>query len=128
MKSNIEILEALYQIVNITKVTDLIDGTVYVGNVPNGKETQNISLTLLNNSSEYLQVGFCNVAIHIRETTSGRANLSKFKELSSILLNILADASFGDYWFQVEEDKGIVKDPQRDSMYIYNLKLKFQTL
>lgn len=128
MKSSVEILEALYQIVNISKVTDLIDGKVYLDNIPDANEKQNISLQLLNNSKEYLQQGFCKVNIHVRETSSGRANLAKIKEVSTVLLTLLEDASYSNYWFQIEEDQGVLKHTQKDSMYIYHLKLKYQTL
>ena len=126
MKTSIDILSALYQTVNIPLITDLIDGKVYHYSVPDGDLKENISINILNNPNNYLQVGFGNVNVHIREIRSGVPNVAKFKTIIPKLIDTLKDTSNGNYFFQIDDDKGIFKD-DNDSMYYYNLKVKYQT-
>ena len=129
MNSSLDVLSALYQVVNIPSVTDTITGAVYIGEAPHAKKNkQNIELNVLDNKNRYLQNGYCNVNISLIETQSGRPDLGKFKEVVNVLKDLLQDAQHDNYWFQIEDDKGVFKDQDRDSVYLYNFKLTFQTL
>lgn len=128
MKSSIDILSALYQILNVAPITDEITGKVYIGEIPGGDQLENLSLNTLANQNAYLQSGFANVNIYVPEVKAGRANLERFKQLIDIAVPLLEDTSGSDVFFQIDDDKGIFKDQDRDSMYFYNIRLTFQTL
>lgn len=128
MKSSIDILSNLYQLLNVTAVTDVISGDIYIGDIPDGNQLENISIQTLTNSNQYLQSGFINLNIYLKEIESGRANLAKFKQLINIIIPLIKDTQTDEVYFQIDDDKGIFKDQDRDSMYFYNLKLTFQTL
>lgn len=128
MKSSIDILSNLYQLLNVTAVTDVISGDIYIGDIPDGNQLENISIQTLTNSNQYLQSGFINLNIYLKEIESGRANLAKFKQLINIIIPLVKDTQTDEVYFQIDDDKGIFKDQDRDSMYFYNLKLTFQTL
>lgn len=128
MKSSIDVLSALYQLLNVPSVTSVINGKVLIGNPPDGDQNENISLNTLANKNAYLQQGFANINIHMPELSSGRSYLERFKTLVDIIVPLVEDTSKNDIYFQIDDDKGIFKDDDRDSMYFYNIRLTFQTL
>ena len=128
MKSSLTISSALYQALNVSAVTNVITGKVYVGDIPDGNQLENISINTLSNPNDYVQEGYLNLNIYVLGTKSGRPNLSRFKEILDVVLPLVENNSKNDVYFQIDDDKGIFKDQDADSMYFYNLKLIFQTL
>ncbi|MEE9408269.1 MAG: hypothetical protein V3V28_09360 [Polaribacter sp.] len=128
MRSSFDILDALYELINKPVVTDVISGKIYSGNIPDKDQNENITIKTLNNPNRYLQVGYINLNIHIKEIQSGRPNLARFKEILNIIIPLVDDVKTGTFTFQIDDDKGVFKNQELDSMYFYNLKLKFQTI
>lgn len=128
MKSSIYIASQLFKVIKVPTITNIINGKVYVNGVPDGDQLENIDINTLANLRNYLQTGFINVNIYVRETKSGRPNTKKFKEIVDTLIPLIEDVQSDDVYFQIDDDKGIFKDQDRDSMYFYNLRLTFQTL
>ncbi|WP_142783351.1 hypothetical protein [Changchengzhania lutea] len=128
MKSSIDIASKLYKVLNVASVTDEITGKVYINDVPDGDQLENISVKTLTNPNRYLQVGYANLNIYVPEVISGRANLNRFQDILAVVLPLVKDNIYDGLSFQIDDDKGIFKDKDRDSMYFYNLKLTFQTL
>ena len=128
MKSSLDILSALFQLLNVPEVTDNISGKVYIGEPLASSQKEDIALNLLNNPNSYLQSGYGNVNIYAYQESAGRANLKRFNEITKIVMPMLKDAQIGDFFVQVNDDKGVFKDPDRDGMYYYNIKITFQTI
>ena len=128
MKSSFEILDALYTLIDVPIIKDEISGKIYLGSVPDGNLEENITINTLNNPNRYLQEGFINLNLHLKEIISGRPNLKKFRNLINIIIPLVDDVKTGAFTFQIDDDKGIFKNKELDSMYFYNLKLKFQTI
>ncbi len=126
MKSTFDILTALFEIIQPI-VKDEINGKVYLYSIPNGDQNENISLNSLYNPNEYLQNGIVNVNIHLKQVRSGRPNLKRFQEIVNKILPKLEYCSHNHIYFQIDDDKGIMKDNTNDGMYWYNLRLEFQT-
>lgn len=127
MKTSLDVLSSLYQLLNVASITSAISGKVYIGDPPDGSEKQDIGLNVLNNASGYLQRGFVNVNIYIKSSGKGRPNLTEFQPIVRALTDLLEDAKSGEYFYQLDDDKGLFKDQNRDGTYFYNLKLQFQT-
>lgn len=127
MKTSITVSSECYKIINVTSVTNLIDGKVYIGDPPDGSQLVDIGINTLNNTADYLQTGVLNVNVFMRSYKKGRPNLLKFNEVVQELMNLLEDANSGRYFFQVEDNKGPFKDQNRQGMYFYNIRVKFQT-
>lgn len=128
MKTSLDILQELYQLVNMEAVTDLIDGAIYIGTPPDGDERTNIALNVINNRAGYLQEGYANVNIYTKALSKGRPNTLDLQPIVRAVTDILEDARVGRYFFQVDDDKGLFKDPDRDGIHYYNLRIEFQTL
>lgn len=127
MKYSLEIVDDLYQLINVPAVKSLITGKIYQGDPTDKSQKDDISIRCLVNKPTYLQTGYINLNIYTRELESGRPNLAKFSEIVKAIVTIVEDARHGNSSFQIEDDKGFFKDKEKDGMYFYNLKLKFQT-
>ncbi|MBD0822640.1 hypothetical protein [Aestuariibaculum marinum] len=128
MKSTLDILSALFKLVNVPAVTNVITGKVYIGTPPDTSQLEDIGLNTLTNPKAYLQTGFANLNLFTKEVESGRADLARIKELINIIMPLVEDAVSDGVFFQIDDDKGNFKDDDKDSMYYYNLRLTFQTL
>ncbi len=128
MKSSFRVLDALYGLVNVSAVKNVITGKVFSISVPDGDQKENVSIRTLTNSNTYLQEGYVNLNIHVKEISSGRPNLKRFRELIDIIIPLVKDVRVDTFSFEIEDDKGVFKDQNQDSMYFYNLKIKFQTI
>lgn len=127
MKTSLDVLSSLYQLLNVASVTTTISGKVYIGNPPDGDQLQNIGLNVLNNASGYLQKGFVNVNIYIKSSGKGRPKLNEFQPTVRAVTDLLEDANAGEYFFQLYDDKGLFRDQNQDGIYFYNLRVQFQT-
>ena len=131
MQSTYNILLALYEVLNVPVVTDEIE-TIKFGQVSKITQSEFIALNTINNPNQYLQNGFANVNIHIPKLTAGEDNHSRFQKLTDIIIPLLDETQIttdnGTFYFQIDDDKGIFDDPDRDGMSYYNLRIEFQTL
>ena len=118
-------LPPIYSAINLTIALLLVLAVVAI---KKGNQKENISLKTLNNRNKYLQSGYINLNIHVKEVESGRGDLAKFKQILDVIIPLVKDAKFEEYAFQIDDDKGMFRDEDEDSMYFYNLKLKFQTI
>ena len=127
MKSSLDIIEKVYQLINVTSVTSIISGKVYATGRPSSSQLEDIEINTLANNSEYLQLGFVNINIYVKEIEAGRPNLAKFKQVIDVLIPLLDDVKLDEITIQIDDDKGIFKDNEKDNEYFYNLKLTYQT-
>lgn len=132
MQSSFNILSALYRIVNVPVVTNRINGKVYIGNPPKASQLEDIGLNLLNNPKQYLQDGYGNLNIYVPMLAEDRHNLGKLKELTDSVMPLLDEAQITwngfTYHFDIDDDKGVFVDEDRDGMSYYNIRLNFQTI
>lgn len=131
MQSSFNILTALYKLIDVAEINSILQGKIYIGEAPLTEQSESICLNLLNNPNKYLQTGFCNLNTYIPKLQSGRDNLGRFQELIDIIIPIVEDSEInttkGTFFFQIDDDKGVFDDKDRDGMSYYNLRLEFQT-
>ncbi len=131
MQLSFNILEALYLLINVPTVTNEIP-ELYIGNPSKTAQGEFISVNMLTNPNKYVQSGYCNVNIHTTQLAGGRHNLSRFKQVVPLISELLEDSTIThnnqSYHFQVDDDKGVFNDEDRDGMSYYNLRLTFQTI
>lgn len=127
MRSSYDILWALYEVLNIETLPE-----VYFNNTSALSQGEFILVNTINNPKQYVQNGFGNVNIHVPNLSENVENGNRFKELIDIILPLLNDVTVetnkGTFHFQVDDDKGVFDDKQRDGMSYYNIKFEFQTL
>lgn len=132
MQSSFKILSALFRLLNVAEVNDVIDGKVMIGEPANNRQTKDVSVNLINNPNLYVQNGYCNVNIHVPKINGVDYNYAALKQLSEIIIPLVEDSEIttpdGTFYFQIDDDKGVFNDDDRDGMSYYNLRLEFQTI
>lgn len=133
MQSSFKILLALHEVLNVPLVTDEIpESEIFIGKPSKLLQGEFIAINTLTNPNQYLQNGFANVNIYVPKISEDRDNLSRFQQLTDILFPILKETTIttqsGTFHFQIDDDKGIFDDRDRDGMSYYNIRLEFQTL
>jgi len=123
VRSSFDILAALYAILDVPELPP-----VTIGNGSLKQQGEFITIGLINNPNKYLQNGYGNVNIYVPELSEGRYNTFRLKQLTDIIIPILEDVTNGNYYFQIDDDKGMFTDPDRDLMTYYNIKIQYQTL
>jgi len=126
MKLTIDVLSALYRILNVEPLISSITGKIYLGNPPYTGQREDISLNALTNLNEYMQEGIVNLNVHVRQTEAGRSPLKRMREIVTIIEPMLRDVQSEGVFFTIEQDKGFFSDQDRDGMYFYNLRLEYQ--
>lgn len=127
MKLTLDISSALFKVVNVPEITNLISGKVYIGDSEDTSQEENITIKVLNNPNLYLQSGFLNLNFYTNQVNSGRPDNSKFNQVIPLLVELIEDANMDNVHFQIDDDKGVFKDNDKDGLYFYNLRIEFQT-
>lgn len=129
MKSSIDILSELHKVLFVDPLKSALTGEILIGDIAGGDEDrEHVTLNCLTNSNEYLQNGIINLNIYVPQLKSGRANNKRFKELIDLVKPLVEEVTTANIHFQIVDDKGIMKDQDRDYMYFNNIRLEFQTL
>lgn len=126
MQSTFNILVALIAILKEGQ-NEIPEDYIFIGEPSKQERNEFISINTINNPNKYLQVGYGNINIHANNIAD-RANTTRFRELVNIIIPLIDDTRKDNYYFQIEDDKGIFTDADRDGMSYYNIKIKFQTL
>jgi hypothetical protein len=131
VQSRFNILSAAFRLANVPEIKDVLTGKVYIGEPPFTGGKEDVSLNLITNPNKYIQSGYGNINIYVPKLSSGRDNLKRFDELVNLILPVFKSASIttekGTFYFQIEDDKGVFEDPDRDGISYYNLRFEFQT-
>lgn len=130
MKSSFDILDALYQALNVSAITNIIDGSVFKGGIPAKDQKQSVEIAVLDNKNTYLQTGYVNVNFYCVQKKEGEPDHEKMQTVNTALMLILDNKLIGGIYFDVENQSGPHKDKEsgRDGIYFTNLKIKFNTL
>lgn len=129
MKSSFDILVELYKALNVSSITDIIDGEVFKADIPANRQSQDIQIAVLTNENTYLQTGFVNVNFYCKHKKEGHPDFIKMNEVNSVLMGILDNKLIGGIRFDVINQSGphIDEEPGRDGIYFTNLKIRFNT-
>ena len=141
MKSSFSVLNALRTLVNVEVVTEAISGSIYKVSAPITDGKEHITLGTLNLSGEYLQKGYANVNVYVKDVFAGLPNTKRLEELNNIIIPLLdktkalgRDITASDteehsfVFFELDSPGIILRDQERESTHFLNIKLKFQTL
>lgn len=117
----------MHRILDVDPLRSEISGEVVIGDPAGGDDREHISLNCLANPITYLQSGIINLNIHVPQMKSGRADHARFKQLVDMVVPMVDEVSMDDIHYQIQDDKGVIKDRDRDIMYFYNIRIEFQT-
>lgn len=102
MKATFDTNSILFQILKGSiQLNEAISGGVYIDERPDNSEKEDVVVNTIDLTQEYLpQLGSSNVNIHVKDLTvniqgvqQSKQNIGRLKELTSIVLNVLKEAT-----------------------------------
>lgn len=130
MYSSLVITDLLYDVLNDVSLTGEITGGLYKEASGLNDELENVIIMTAPISSKYLtgvQKCLSNVNIHIPANSNGTSKLSRFKELTEIVRNLLDNNRHpgkGFYFDVIFE--GLFNELLQNKTYYYNFKINIQ--
>lgn len=133
MVTDIDILEKFYQLINVTSVTNLIDGEIWTVVKPVARQFEDVVINALTNSesnNNRLNVGVVNINVFVKEKQDRRPDAIKLKSFISAIhtaLNIEVESGKGQYGqlnYKIESQKTF-RDNEDPLMYFANIRLNF---
>lgn len=126
MKTPLYILQLFYKILNITELTDIIDGEIFTNKKPSNRELQDIVINSLPLKSGYLtniQNGTVNINCYCKDLNN-RPDTLKLMEISDKTIEILEKYKQGitELNFDIV-NIDLITEYQQNTMSFVNIKL-----
>lgn len=128
MKSNFDILNTLFKVLNVTNITNQISGKICKIKPYKNSQNEDIIINVLTNPNGYIQNGFANINIYVPDDENG-INTKRLKELIDIVTPLIDNVIYDDFRFQIYSQLGPFVDSEfkRDNLHFINIKLNYQT-
>jgi hypothetical protein len=148
MKSPFSVINALRNLVGVPVLKDEISGQIYKVSRPSKSQDEDVVINVLAIDGKYLQSGYANVNIYVKDVQSGLVNTSRLEKLCEIAVELLDNKKAVDHdilvqidgedhslfggasyvFFEIESPGVILKDQDQENTHFINIKLKFKTL
>jgi hypothetical protein len=110
MKTVIDIVDSIYQLINVGSVLSTINGGVYADGRPDGSRKEDIVINCLPVTGEQLQRGVVNINCHAPNLSltiddqpdNSQPNRNKLKQMADAVILIVKDAIIDDMVTSVE--------------------------
>ena len=121
MKLTNDIIVKLYQILNVSLITDLISGRIYKFKRPLNSTDEDIVILSLPNRNADVQQAVIFVNIFANDLSNGTPNTAKLNEIASAVISRL-EANYtgsGYFFFDIVSEGSYLKDPDfPDQSYV----------
>ena len=125
MKTVIDIVDDIAQLINVPSVTTIIDGGVYSDGRPDGSRKQDVSINSLPVTGEQLQKAVVNVNVHApnlvltigTQPDNSQPNRKKLKQVSDVIIQILKDALINNMVTEIE-NVTLIREDQLHEHYM----------
>jgi hypothetical protein len=131
MLTDNEILGLFFKIINVSDITTLISGMVWIGEKPVDRSVEDIVINMLNSKPDFngeLHTGYVNVNCFTKANefhTRDAARIDTITDAVLIALDIvLNEGHSGALHYRLESQKTL-RDYDDPTMYYSNIKLKF---
>lgn len=132
--TTLDIIDSTYLALNIAEVRSVISGGVYKVIRPLNSTSEDIVINSLPTVNFQLQRAIVNVNIHVPNLKIGtkvgqdnsQPNFARLREITSIVIGILNDKFFGQFWFDVQQ-QSIFAQPEINYHYS-NIRVEFYNL
>ena len=127
MQSVFDILDILYTTINVSSVTDLIDGEVQRWKPGLNSKLQDVVIRVLTNSDseEDIQPSIVIINIYCKKFANGLYDETKLKEINDAVITVLKayTKTSGTYFSFVIVDQTIFDDPDELDMSYLSIRL-----
>lgn len=128
MKTNIDIKNKVFEILNVSEITDYINGTLYNGKRPVKNDVnEDIVLTKLPVDSEFVQTATINVNCYAKDIMEGVPNEERLNDIFKQVLNRLQNYTTTIY-FDVDIASQDIMDSDFENWSFLNVRLNCKIL
>ena len=131
MQSSFKITSGIFQVLK-PAIISTITGDCFIGNEPNGSQTENVVIGLLTNPINYVQSAILNVNTHVMGVDEHTADLGRLQAITDVLLPLLDDKYYlvdgTTLHLTIEDDKGVFKSIDNKGKFYYNIRVNCITL
>lgn len=118
MRTTLDIVDILYQALNVPIVKSVITGGVYKGKRPLNSAKEDIVIGSLPVNAEQVQEAVANVNIHVPNLKltiggvqdNGQPDFAKIKSVTALVTELLKEKVGSDYWFYVQQQTLFAED------------------
>ena len=121
----IPILEKAYKTLNVSSVTSVINGKIYLNARPKGSKLQDIVLNIPVNPQTRLQVGILNINCYTIQKSTGTPDTLKLEEIENAVLDLLDEQHHQGMYF-IKENSVILRDMDDPESFYNNIRVSFQ--
>lgn len=124
MKTLKESIDALYSILNVSQVTNVIDGNIYTYKRPLNRKNQDIVITQLPLKGRDIQKGVVHINCYVKDLPEDTPDIDKLHEVGSAVVNTLESYGGKTDFFEFEfVNQDIVPDNEQRSWSYYSIRL-----
>lgn len=128
MRNSLKIAQAVYQALNDTTLTSEITGELSMNRRPENSESEDVVIIPLSNLNTYVQNGYINVNIYVKDLSNGMPNDDRLSLLADRVTGLIeaSNTKPGESYFKMDIDNQIILPEERGCSYV-NLRVKFFT-
>lgn len=130
MKTTLEIIDILYQVLNVADVKAAITGGVYKASRPMNSKAIDVVIGCLPTNNLQLQTAVANVNIHVPNLTinvggvqdTSQPDFAKLRTLSALVISKL-EGGTSTHWFEVQQQNIFAEHDLRE--HYSNIRVNF---
>lgn len=131
MKNVIDIVDRVYQVINVTPVKATINGSIYKNGQPEKIQdaaiTQNITINPLTNLNTPVGNSVCNINIYVPDLANGTPDTVKLNTIFAAVKAVLQAYESNTDYFNIDMDT-LTTRVIRDEQNLSFLNLRFEVL
>lgn len=130
MKTTLDLVDVLYNLLKTGALRDAISGKVYKMNRPINSDLEDVVINSLPITSDQLQEAVANVNIFVPDaliSVNGQQtkvpNHTRLKQLARIAVDMLEEGISGDYYWEVQQQT-VIQDDESEQHFV-NIRTEF---
>lgn len=131
MKTAIQMVQDVHSVINVTQVTSIISGSIYLYERPKNSDKLDVVINSLLLTADQIQAGVVNVNTHapnLKGSINGNVDttmpdIAKMIEIGNVLANLLADVNGFDFKLSVSFPGLPIKDV--DGSWFLNIRVNY---
>ena len=124
MKTLKGFIDNLYSILNVSQVTNAIDGNIYTYKRPLDRKNQDIVITQLPLKGRDIQKGVAHINCYVKDLSDDTPDIDNLHEVGSAVVNTLESYAGKTEFFELEfVNQDIVPDNEQRGWSYYSIRL-----
>lgn len=127
MKSSLYVEELFYRLLSQGGVTDVIEGNLFKGSLPPGRDCQDIVLGCLTHRLvRKVHSGLLNINLYCPDIALGVPDYQRIELVLDKVVSLLKEGSREGLYYTIENISSSLKDQERPALSYVNIRLSYQ--